>query len=153
MCFANLEDLSGKIECIIFPKTFAEYELILNSDEPVLVEGYVNLQESPRKIIAEKILKLKEHSENRITGVRINLELEDLSEFKLNKLRQVLLSYRGGIPAHMIFSGPGGRARINLGEDYMINPTPQMAHHVNEIFNRDSIKFIIDGKLEDVNVV
>lgn len=152
MCFAQLEDLSGKIECIIFPKVFAEYELILNSDEPVLIEGYVNLQENPRKIFAEKILKLKEHSENKITGVRINVDLSDLTEVKLNKLRQVLLSYRGATPMHMIFEGPGGKARLPLGDEFLINPTPQMAHQINEVFNRDAVKFIVDGRLEDVHV-
>ena len=151
MCFANLEDLSGKIECIVFPKVFAEYELILASDEPVIIEGYVNMQESPRKIFAEKILKLKEHSENKITGVRINVDLTDLTEMKLNKLRQVLLSYRGATPMHMIFEGPGGKARLPLGEEFLINPTPQMAHQINEVFNRDAVKFIIDGRLEDVH--
>ena len=25
MCFATLEDMSGKIECIVFPKVYAEY--------------------------------------------------------------------------------------------------------------------------------
>jgi DNA polymerase-3 subunit alpha len=152
MCFATLEDLSGKIECIVFPKVFAEYELILNTDEPVLVEGYVNLQENPRKIFAEKILKLKEHSENKITGVRINVDLTDLTEMKLNKLRQVLLSYRGATPMHLIFEGPGGKARLPLGEEFLINPTPQMAHQINEVFNRDAVKFVIDGRLEDVHV-
>lgn len=149
MCFANLEDLQSKIECIVFPKKFAEYELLLNSDEPLLVEGYVNLTESPRKIFAEKIMKLKEHSENRITGVRINVILEDLTEIKLNKLRQVLLSYRGSTPMHMIFESSEGRARLPLGEQFLINPTPQMAHQINEVFNKDAVKFIIDGRLED----
>lgn len=149
MCFATLEDLTGKIECIVFPRAFAEYEALLNADEPVLVEGVVNLQENPRKILADKIHKLKEHSENRITGVRINVSLEDLTEMKLNKLRQVLLSYRGSTPMHMIFESTEGRARLPLGEQFLINPTPQMAHQINEVFNKDAVKFIIDGRLED----
>ena len=54
MCFALLEDLSGKIECIVFPKVFAEYEDILKTDEPVLMEGYVNLEETPKKFFFRK---------------------------------------------------------------------------------------------------
>lgn len=150
MCFATLEDLTGKIECIIFPRAFVEFESILNSDEPVLVEGVVNLQENPRKILADKILRLKEQAEDKITAVRINVSLEDLTEMKLNKLRQVLLSYRGSTPMHMIFESSEGRARLPLGEQYLINPTPQMAHQINEVFNKDVIKFIIDGRLEDI---
>jgi DNA polymerase-3 subunit alpha len=150
MCFAALEDLSGKIECIIFPRAFAEYELLLNSDEPMIVEGKVNLSESPRKILADKIYRLKEHSENRITGVRINVSLEDLTELKLNQLRQVLLSYRGSTPLHMIFESEYGRARLPLGDEYLINPSPQLAHRINEVFNKNTVKFIVDGKVEEI---
>lgn len=149
MCFATLEDLSGKIECIVFPRAFAEFEMILNGDDPVLVEGVVNLQENPRKILADKIYRLKEHSENKITGVRINVSLEDLTEMKLGKLRQVLLSYRGSTPMHLILESTEGRARLPLGDQFLINPTPQMAHQINEVFNKDAVRFIIDGRLED----
>lgn len=152
MCFATLEDLSGKIECIVFPRAFTEFETLLNSDSPVLVEGTVNLQESPRKILADKIHLLKEHAENRITGVRVSVNLNDLSEIKLNKLRQVLLSYRGSTPLHMVIESTEGRARLPLGENFMINPTPQLAHQINEVFHKDSVKFIIDGRVEDVHV-
>ncbi len=150
MCFANLEDLSGKIECIIFPRVFAENEELLNTDEPFLIEGKVNLSENPRKFIAEKIHKLKDQSENRVTGVRVNLGINDLTDVKLNQLRQVLLSYRGTIPIHMIFESEHGRARLPLGDEFLINPTPQLAHRINEVFNKNTVKFIVDGKLEDV---
>jgi DNA polymerase-3 subunit alpha len=152
MCFATLEDLSGKIECIVFPRAFTEFEELLNTDSPVLVEGTVNLQESPRKILADKIHLLKEHAENRITGVRVSVHLADLTELKLNKLRQVLLSYRGSTPLHMVIESNEGRARLPLGENFMINPTPQLAHQINEVFHKDSVKFIIDGRVEDVHV-
>ncbi len=151
MCFFNLEDLSGKIEVVVFPRTYAEYESLLDENVPILVEGDINLNESPRKLLASKILKLKDHAENKITGVRVSVHLEDLTEIKLNKLRHVLLSYRGTVPMHMIFEGDGGRARLPLGDDYMINPTPKMAHQINEVFNKNAVKFIVDGRLEDVH--
>lgn len=151
MCFLNLEDLTGKIEVIVFPRTFAEYELLLESQEPVLIEGDVNLNESPRKLLATKILKLKDHAENKITGVRVSVQMNDLTDIKLSKLREVLLSYRGTVPLHMIFESDEGRARLPLGDDYLINPTPQMAHQINEVFNKNAVKFIVDGRLEDAH--
>lgn len=151
MCFATLEDLTGGIECVVFPRAYAEYEMLLKSDEPLLIEGTVKLGESPRKILANKITKLKVQAENKITGVRISVSLEDLTELKLSKLRQVLLSYRGSIPMHLILESAEARARLPLGEQYLINPTPQMAHQVNEVFNKDTVKFIIDGKVEEVH--
>ena len=152
MAFANLEDLSGKIECIVFPKTYAEYAQFLTADEPVVLSGYVNLAEEPRKFFPMKISPLKDQAEERVTAVRINVTLHEINQYTLSKLKNVLLSYRGSVPAHMIFENEVGRARLPLGEEFLVNPTPQMAAKINEVFQKNSVKFIIDGKVEDVSV-
>lgn len=150
MAFATFEDLSGKIECIIFPKTYAEYSELLSPDEPVVMAGVVNLAEEPRKFFPSKISRLKDQAEERVTSVRINVALNDMNPHTLPKLKQVLLSYRGSVPAHMVFENDAGRARLPLGEEFLVNPTPQMAAKINEVFKKNSVKFIIDGKVEDV---
>jgi len=78
MCFLGLEDLTGKIECLIFPRTFAEFESLLSSDEPLIMTGQVNLSEEPRKFFPNKIQKLSDQAEERVTGVRINVKIEGI---------------------------------------------------------------------------
>ncbi|MFG1483397.1 DNA polymerase III subunit alpha [Halobacteriovorax sp. HFRX-2_2] len=150
MCFATLEDLSGKIECIVFPKTFVQYEEILLSDDPIIMTGQVNLAEEPRKFFPSKIQKLKEQAEERVSSVRLNVPMTSLNEGRLNRLKQTILGHRGTVPLHIIFEHDSGRARMPLGSDYLVNPTPQMAAKINEIFDADAVKFIIDGKISDV---
>ena len=149
MSFVTLEDLNGKIECIVFPKTFAEYEEILATDEPLIMTGNVNLAEDPRKFFPSKIQLLKDQAEERVTGVRINVKMNELNSRKLEKFKQVLLSYRGSVPTHLIFEHEEGKARMPLGEEFLVNPTPQMAARINEVFNNNSVQFIVDGKVED----
>ncbi len=149
MCFATLEDLTGKIECIVFPKTFEEYEEILDTDEPLIMSGNVNLLEEPRKFFPSKVQKLKDQAEERVTSVRINVKMDELSSHRLDRFKQVILSYKGSVPMHVIFEGPEARGKLALGEDFLINPTPQMAAKINEVFQRNSVQFIVDGKLED----
>ena len=76
--------------------------------------------------------------------------MDDLPSHKLEKFKQVLLSYRGSVPAHLIFEGRDGRARMPLGDEYLVNPTPQMAAKINEVFNANSVQFVVDGRLEEV---
>lgn len=149
MAFLTLEDLSGTMECLVFPRVYAEYVDLLASDEPVIMTGQVNLSENPRKFFPQKILKLKDQAEERVTGVRISVKLEELNPTRLERFRQVLLSYRGSVPSHVIFEGSEGKARMKLGQDFMVNPTPQMAAKINEIFNTNAVQFIVDGKLHD----
>jgi DNA polymerase-3 subunit alpha len=149
MCFAQLEDLSGKMEVIIFPRMLVECEELLNQDGPLMISGSINLAEAPRKLVANKIQKLEDQLDQSVRGVRINLDLEAMNEQKLDRFRQVLLSYRGAVPVHFIVEGPDGKARLNVPEEYAVNPGPQMAAKINDIFQRNSVQFIINGKLED----
>lgn len=150
MCFATLEDLTGKIECIVFPRTFAEFEEILGTDEPLIMEGQVNLAEEPRKFFPTKIQKLKDQAEERVTGVRISVDREQLNESRLKRFKQVLLSYRGSVPLHMIVVHNNDKVRLPFGQDFLVNPTPQLAAKINEVFQANSVQFVVDGKLEDM---
>jgi DNA polymerase-3 subunit alpha len=149
MCFATLEDMTGKIECIVFPKTFAQFSEILASDDPLIMTGQVNLAEEPRKFFPSKVQKLKDQAEQRVTSVRINVKMEGLNEGRLNRLKQTLLGYRGSVPLHIIFEHENGRARLPLGSGYLVNPTPQLAAKVNEIFDTNAVNFIVDGRVEE----
>ncbi len=151
MCFAQLEDLTGKMEVIIFPRMFVECEKLLNLDGPLMISGTVNLSEMPRKLIVNKVVKLEEQVDQSVTEVRINFDLETVTEQKLDRFRQVLLSYRGPVPIHVVMQGPEGKARLPLPPEYAVNPGPQLAAKINDIFQKNSVQFIINGKLEDAS--
>ncbi len=158
MAFAVLEDLSGKMEVIIFPKTYKEYEKVLASEDltqvPVVLEGVSNLSESPRKFFPTKLSFLNEELDRRVTAVRVKLDIDKIEERQVDQMKQILMSYRGPTPIQIILKGQAGRraarARMNLGENFLINATPQMASKINSLFKGNVVQFIVDGKLEDV---
>lgn len=150
MAFATLEDLSGKIDCVIFPRTFSEYEDLLKITGPLAMRGEVRLNEDPRKLFPTKIQKLEEQTSERVSGIRVLIGKNELSKEKLDRLKQVVLSYKGSVPIHVIIEHQQGRARIQLGEQYLVSPTPQMAAKINAIFEENAVQFVVDGKLEDV---
>ena len=45
MGFATLEDLTGQIECLLFPKIFERYHSLLQEDAPVLLTGHLSVRE------------------------------------------------------------------------------------------------------------
>ena len=61
MAFVAIETVSGDIEVIVFPKTFAKYEQDIATDNVVLVEGKINAKgrdgnaTDELKIIADKV--------------------------------------------------------------------------------------------------
>ena len=46
MAFARLEDLTGNVELVVFPEPFSKHEMILKSDQPVLIGGKLEKEES-----------------------------------------------------------------------------------------------------------
>lgn len=148
MAFATIEDLSGKIEVIFFPKVYNECFEFLEGDDPIVVNGYVRLSDDRRSFYANSVRKIEDESDDKVRAVRISLRLDQLNDYSLPKLKQVLLSYRGSVPAHIIFESTDGRAKMDLGNNYLVNPTPQLAAKINELLNNNSVQFIVDGKLE-----
>lgn len=150
MSFLTVEDLSGKIECLAFPRIYQEFQEFLTSTEPLVFSGYVNLAEDPKKFYPNKISFLKNETDDRVTSIRVNLRLEKLNPYSLTKIKTVLLSYRGTVPLHFIFENQEARGRMNLDENFMVSPSPQMASKIDEILDYHSVHFIVDGKVEEV---
>ncbi len=148
MAFITIEDLSGKIECIFFPKAYAENFEFLETDEPIVLSGYVRLSDDKRSFYVNQVRAVTDESDARVSAVRIKIDTDSINDYTLPKIKQVLLSYRGSVPAHIIFESKEGRAKMNLSENYLLNPTPQMAARINELLNNNSVSFIVDGKLE-----
>ena len=82
-----------------------------------------------------------------MSGVRVNIDLEKLTEIKLSRLKEIILSYKGSVPCHLIWKGLTGKVRLPLDENYKVNPVPQFAVKINEIFDQNNVKFIVDGEL------
>lgn len=55
MCFVILEDTSGDIECVVFPKIYQLYGRKLITDEIVMVSGHINQKDDKVSIIADQV--------------------------------------------------------------------------------------------------
>ncbi len=55
MIFFKLKDLSGEIECVVFPKQYEELKGKVNDESVVLLKGKVSIREEKKSIIVESI--------------------------------------------------------------------------------------------------
>ena len=61
MAFVTLEDMTGQIECLVFPKVFERYQSALQEDEAVVINGRISVREDEApKLLAEKITPIDE---------------------------------------------------------------------------------------------
>ena len=61
MAFVTLEDLTGQIECLVFPRVFEKYRFMLKEDEAVVISGKISVREEEApKLLAERVTPLAE---------------------------------------------------------------------------------------------
>lgn len=98
MAFANLEDLTGAVELVIFPRTYQQYASLLKVDNPVLVKGVTGQSAEEMKIIVNSMenLVLKKSGE-------IYIKLDDPSTDIVTKIQLVLRSFPGDCPVYLYF--------------------------------------------------
>ena len=61
MAFATLEDMSGQIECLVFPRIYEKYQTLLQEDAAVVISGKISVREEEApKLLAERVTPIAE---------------------------------------------------------------------------------------------
>ncbi|MDP4132783.1 MAG: DNA polymerase III subunit alpha [Bacillota bacterium] len=95
MAFINLEDATGNLRVIVFPKVLKTYEKILNVDSPIFARGHINYRDDGTcELTADSFVALKEQNTEPFI-----LEASDLS--RLDELNPVVRKHIGGYPLYI----------------------------------------------------
>lgn len=96
MSFANLEDMYGSIEMVIFPEVYKKYRNIIDEDSVVLVKGNLQVDERDVKLLTSEFIDI-----NQINLKTLYLKTKYL---RYNELRNILVRYKGDTPVVIYFS-------------------------------------------------
>jgi DNA polymerase-3 subunit alpha len=121
MIFATIEDTTGKIEVLVFPKMLQANSAIWQEDNVVLVKGRVssNKDEEP-KIVMEKVRELTEgdlenHSNNQAILITLDITGDEDRE-RFTRIKDLVQAHEG--PAEVIIqinqSGTSKKVKLPL---------------------------------------
>lgn len=66
MAFVTLEDLTGQMECLVFPKVYERYQGMMAVDDLVVITGRLSIREDEApKLLMEKLVPLQEWDETK----------------------------------------------------------------------------------------
>lgn len=119
MVFAQIEDTTGKIEVLVFPKMLAKNLEIWQEDNVVLVKGRIssNKEEEP-KIVMEKVRELtdkdlKSHTDNQ--GIIITLDVgSDKDKQRFNKIKKIIQENSGPVEIIIQINQSGQTKKVKL---------------------------------------
>ncbi len=141
MAFATVEDLTASGEVTIFPRTYAEYRELFQSDQPLLLEakidarneaGYDNDDEDedapPReiKMLAEKVMPLARACTQNDAPICIAIPRHKLDTESLLSLRSILEKFRGNVSAEAYVVLDGYQCLMHLGHKYTVQPGAEL---------------------------
>ena len=98
MAFGMLEDLTGSIEVVFFPRVYKEYHNLIENDAVVLVKGRLSTSGEEAKILAEELTPLTK----KMIG-DLYLKVDDTTPEILDSIKILLKSYPGDSRVFLYF--------------------------------------------------
>ncbi|CAL81534.1 DNA polymerase III subunit alpha [Clostridium botulinum] len=138
MAFLKLEDLSGIIEVIVFPKTLENVNPLINEDSLVVIRGRVSLAEDELpKLICEKIHPLEKLNLSKVyIRVKDNKKVRTANKF----LKTILKSHKGDTPIY-IFSEKE-KQNFRLSKNLLISLDEDILSTLRSYFGDENIKVV-----------
>ena len=141
MAFTVLEDMSGSVEVIVFPSTFARCSELLTGEEPLVVLGTVQQGERGAKVIAEEITPLAEAMGRYTERACIRLRADRTSRQHMEQLKEMLYQFHGSTPIYLTLHFDGrGEVDIELLKDLTIRPCPDFFRQVEQLCGPASLQ-------------
>jgi len=113
MCFLKLQDTTGSIEVIVFPRVYLQAKKSLLPDQIIVVWGKLETTEQMPILIAENILSLEQALE-KISQDKQVLEIsvpKNADRVLLSKIYQVLKENPGENQTFLVLPGENGKSR------------------------------------------
>lgn len=134
MCFANLEDLTGKVEVVVFPRVFEQARGTLVPDTVVLVCGTLQVNGDEVKVIGDNISSLDHGGE-----VRVILG-DDEDDGKWKEIQRILTDYRGTCPVTFVRLGSGAGRVDESSEPYGVDLATPVISRLKDVVGSQRVQ-------------
>jgi DNA polymerase-3 subunit alpha len=142
MAFAQLEDLMGKIEIIIFSRTYKRVLDLLSLDEPLIIKGNVDRSEEGAKIIVSEMTKLTDTLKETTRSIHLEIPYPIFTHHKVQRALEIIHEYQGQSPVYfhlkkaeefeVVLDFPGGLKAMAC---------EPLQYKLNQIFDAKVVKF------------
>jgi len=128
MAFVTLEDETGKIEAVLFPKTYESFKDLLVENKPVYIEGKTNLREG---VLSVMIDLLSTDAPQKTTKYHFVIKVPPkTSQTQLMALNKLLKNNPNGHRGLIIL--PNGK---NISIGYGVKYSKELQQQIDEILN------------------
>jgi DNA polymerase-3 subunit alpha len=140
---AALEDMSGKVELLIFPEAYRKLAEKVKLEVPVLIRGGVRIEEGANpKITANEIIPLDEARVPLAKALRIRIPLGSASDSTIDALHALFNERKGEAKVLFDVEREGDFMVVMEAEGYNVMPDRSFRGRVEELCGRGSVRVI-----------
>ena len=137
MAYITIEDLTGTVEVIIFPRDYEKYQRYLNTDEKVFVVGHASVEDDKDgKIICERIVPFDE------TNCELWFQFATIEAYKEKEqvLMDILRDSDGNDEVVIYVANP--RAIKRLGKNQTIGVNEELLQILTKYLGEKNVKVV-----------
>jgi len=147
MCLGTIEDMTGSMNIVVFPKAFNSYGDMIFIDAPLVMEGQLGIQENNISLKINSVRPLAEVRDAMVQRVEITVGINRTRGDFLLKLKEIIKTHAGPVPVTLKFARPnhdGSAAVLDIkaGKDFSIRPTEEFMEAVEQIYGSGSVVFL-----------
>jgi len=142
MAYAQIEDLHGTVEAIIFPEAFKNHEDMLKPDAVVRVTGAVDVMDNGARIKVTRVELVPQLECETVKQVTLKIHEPDVQPDNLVDLKNIFERYPGPTPISLAFHlQPDLTANLSKLPNVGISPTPEFLEEVEHLLGTSTVAF------------
>jgi DNA polymerase-3 subunit alpha len=142
----KLEDLTGAVECLMWPDDLVKYQELVQDDRVCFVSGIVDRSREQLVVQMNRVLSLEQGQIERTSGLVVKLDLTADPEGdsrRIDSLAAALRrSPRGSCPVFLyVRDGAGRWLRLKAGDNFRVNPATLVKAEIEAIAGAGRVEF------------
>jgi DNA polymerase-3 subunit alpha len=143
MAVFELEDLQGKCEVVMFPKTLEAFGHLMEVDKIVFVRGKVDCKRETPNLLCEELYTIEDVTDKLAARVWIRLLGMEITEEKVQKIAGLCKSHRGKSPVQVSVQTAGGwRIAAVADKSLSVRADAEFCRKIGSIVGRGNVELM-----------
>jgi DNA polymerase-3 subunit alpha len=135
----TLQDMTGVLEVLAFPESFARLENIFKSNAPLLLKGRVNVEEAGTRLAVMDARKLEDMGQRAPGVMRVRVNLGEVDPGVLDELKELFTNKPGSCAVAFDLISPEG-AVATLRADQRVRADQELVREVCRLCGDNSVQ-------------
>ncbi|MBQ7974951.1 MAG: DNA polymerase III subunit alpha [Clostridia bacterium] len=136
MAFLEIEDMTGTVEAVVFPKVYASFSGKLKEGRVVVIRGSASVRTDEKpKLTAEEIMCIDDIEIRAYSKVYVRMEKN--SPELISSLRAISAENKGNIPVILYFNDE--KKYVSTPPEFQINMSEKCAKSLENLFGKGNV--------------